>query len=185
MPHTFTLHRPTEDDWQAIRDLRIRAVADSPNAFLETLEQALAVEEEGWRSRARRNVAAGSTQIVAVAPDGRWVGSMICFVSDGPPHYVERREPPDRRANLVGVFVDPDWRGAVGVTDALLAVILEWVVREQGLTQLYLHVNAVNERARRSYESRGFRTTGFIDPIPNEPDDLEVEMVLDVPDQSR
>lgn len=181
MPKPFTLHRPTEDDWPAIRELRIRAVTDSPVAFLETREEALAVDEEGWRSRVRRNIAADSTQVVAIAADGRWVGSMICFASDGPPSYIDRREPPGKRANLVGVFVDPEWRGDVGVTDALLDVIVRWVV-EAGLSRLYLHVNAVNERARRSYEKRGFRPTGYVDAIPGRPDDLEVELLRELPD---
>ncbi len=26
-----------------------------------------------------------STQVVAIAPDGRWIGSMVCFVSEGSP----------------------------------------------------------------------------------------------------
>jgi GNAT superfamily N-acetyltransferase len=110
MAAAFSLHRPTREDWAAIRDLRIRAVSDTPMAYLETLEQVLALDENGWRERVGRNQHADATQVVAVAPDGRWIGNMVCFVSDGPPSYVVRREPPGRRATLVGVFVDPEWR---------------------------------------------------------------------------
>ena len=121
MPADFTLYRPSEDDWAAVRDLRVRAVTDTPIAFLESREQALAVDEEGWRVRSRRNREDDGTHVVAVAPDGRWIGGMGAFISDGPPPYVVRGEPAGRRANLVGVFVDPEWRGGAGVTDALLA----------------------------------------------------------------
>jgi RimJ/RimL family protein N-acetyltransferase len=181
MPRDFTLHRPSEDDWVAIRDLRLRALTDTPIAFLETREQALAVDEEGWRSRARRNVAQDSTQVVAIAPDGRWVGSMICFVSQGSPGYIAEPRPGSPRANLVGVFVDPDWRGDVGVTDALLGEITRWVADEKGLTELYLHVSDANLRAIRAYERRGFVPTGVIDTVPEHPDDHEVEMVATLP----
>ncbi len=54
MSQDFTLHPPSEDDWVSIRELRLRAVTDTPIAFLETREQALAIDEEGWRERARR-----------------------------------------------------------------------------------------------------------------------------------
>jgi RimJ/RimL family protein N-acetyltransferase len=181
MPRPFTLHSPSEDDWQSIRDLRIRAVTDTPIAFLETLEHAVEADETDWRQRARRNVDDDSTQIVAIDPDGRWIGSMICFINEGSPPYVAARQPGPRRANLVGVFVDPEWRGDAGVTDALLGEIGRWVTDEKGLQQLYLHVSADNPRARRSYEKRGFVTTGVVDRIPDRPDDREIEMVAPLP----
>jgi GNAT superfamily N-acetyltransferase len=180
MPRPFTLHLPSEDDWEAIRDLRIRAVTDTPIAFLETREHALAAPETEWRQRARRNVSDDSTQVVAVDPDGRWIGSMICFVSEGSPAYVASPRPGPRRANLVGVFVDPDWRGDAGVTDALLAEIGRWVT-DRGLQQLYLHVSTENPRALRSYEKRGFVATGVVDRVPDRPDDREIEMVAMLP----
>ncbi|MEO8095380.1 MAG: GNAT family N-acetyltransferase [Pseudolysinimonas sp.] len=177
MPAPFSLHRPSEDDWAAIRDLRIRAVTDTPIAFLESREQALVVDEDGWRARARRNVGENSTQVVAVSSDGLWVGSMICFISDGAPSYVAdaRLGPP--RANLVGVFVDPDWRGDVGVTDTLLGEVMRWVRDEKGLDRLHLHVSEENPRARRSYEKRGFVATGVVDLVPGRLD-RELEMVI-------
>jgi ribosomal protein S18 acetylase RimI-like enzyme len=181
MPADFTLHRPAGDDWAAIRDLRIRAVSDTPMAFLETLHQVLALDEQGWRDRVKRNQHTDATQVVAIAPDGRWVGNMVCFVSDGPPSYVVRQEPPGRRANLVGVFVDPGWRGDAGVTDALLGAIATWVMKDRGLDEPYLHVSELNDRARRSYVKRGFRATGQVDTVPDDPVDREIEMVAGLP----
>ncbi len=188
MPADFTLYRPSEDDWAAIRDLRLRAVTDTPIAFVETPEQVLAVDEEGWRERARRNrhaaksaPASDSMQVVAIAPDGRWVGSMVCFISEGSPGYVTEPRPGARRANLVGVFVDPDWRAGAGVTDALLGEIARWAAGEKGLSELYLHVSDRNPRAIRSYEKRGFRATGIVDGMPGDPDDREIEMVAALP----
>jgi GNAT superfamily N-acetyltransferase len=178
MPRTFTLHVPVPDDWAAVRDLRLRAVTDTPIAFLESREEVLALVEDDWRARVMRNVAENSTQVVAVDSDGRWVGSMVCFISDGAPAYIEDRRLGPARANLVGVFVDPEWRGDAGVTDALLGEISQWVAEDRALTQLYLHVSADNPRAVRSYEKRGFVRTGVVDRIPDRPDDREIEMVV-------
>ena len=106
---------------------------------------------------------------------------MICFISDGTPLYIENPRPGPRRANLVGVFVDPEWRGDAGVTDALLAEIARWAADDKGLGELYLHVNEENPRAVRSYEKRGFVRTGVVDAIPEQPGDREVEMVVTLP----
>jgi GNAT superfamily N-acetyltransferase len=173
----FRLHRPVEDDWAALRDLRIRSVADAPYAFLETLDEVLAVDEEGWRARVRRGAHSEARQVVAVDDDGRWIGSAVVFISDGIPEYVLGRREDGRRANLVGVFVDPDRRGA-GVLDALLEDLSAWAREEKGIAALYLHVSEHNPRARRAYDKRGFLPTGMVDATAEQPGVAEIEMVL-------
>jgi GNAT superfamily N-acetyltransferase len=180
MVREFTLHHPTEDDWAEVRELRVRMVTDTPIAFLESREQALARTEQQWRDRIREQAEAGSFRVVAVSPTGRWVGTMACFLTDGSPGYVIDRRPGPRRANLVGVFVDPEWRGDAGVADALLHAVVDWV-REQGLVELYLHVGDINARARRYYEKRGFHETGVVDATAEQPGMGEVEMVATLP----
>ncbi|MEO8263055.1 MAG: GNAT family N-acetyltransferase, partial [Pseudolysinimonas sp.] len=151
-------------------------VIDTPIAFLETPEQVRALDETEWRSRIARSRSDGNTRVVAVAPDGTWVGSMSAFLSDGDPPYVIDPRPGARRANLVGVFIDPDWRGDAGVADALLSEIAEWA-RGEHLSELYLHVGEANVRARRYYQKRGFQETGVVAAIPEQPGVGEIEMV--------
>lgn len=181
MPDLFTLHRPVEDDWREVRELRMRAITDTPIAFLESIEIVSALSESDWRQRITRNREHNNRQCVAVARDGRWVGSMIVFVSDGPPPYLQRPEPGAPRANLVGVFVDPKWRGENGVTDAILGELARWTLEDRGIDRLHLHVSEHNPRAQRAYEKRGFRTTGVVEKIPGDDDGLEIEMVVDLP----
>jgi GNAT superfamily N-acetyltransferase len=173
----FELYQPVEDDWRRVRELRLRMVLDTPIAFLETPEQVRAIDETEWRSRIARSRGPQNTRYVAVAPDGTWVGTMSCFLSDGEPGYLTDPKPGAVRANLVGVFVDPAWRADAGVADALLAAISAWV-RGEGLNALHLHVGDVNVRARRYYAKRGFRETGVVAAIPEQPGTGEVEMVL-------
>ena len=45
------IRRATVDDWEASRDIRLRALAESPDAFLSTLEREAAFDDEVWMSR--------------------------------------------------------------------------------------------------------------------------------------
>jgi GNAT superfamily N-acetyltransferase len=177
MAGTFALHQPVLGDWERVRELRLRMVLDTPIAFLETPEQVRAITEEEWRSRIARSLSERNTRVVAVSSDGTWVGTMSCFISDGEPGYLTDPRPGPPRANLVGVFVDAAWRGDAGVADALLDAIIAWV-HEQRIAELFLHVGDVNARARRYYEKRGFRPTGVVAEIPEQPGTGEIEMVL-------
>ena len=177
----FELYQPVEDDWAAVRDIRLRALADEPAAFLERLAVVEQFDEAEWRSRARRNLAPGSRQLIARVPGGRWVASMSIFTSEGPPAYLGESEGGEPRANLVGVWVDPEYRGAeAGVGDAVLVALLDWVRDELGLDRLYLHVGDWNVRARRFYERHGFHATGVTEKLPGDLSDFEYELVLEL-----
>ena len=111
MPRPGLVIRPTrEDDWAAVRALRLEMLRDTPIAFGDTLERALEYGEPEWRTRARRGESSEQASIVAIEGD-RWVGTMSCYV-------------PDQASGpmLVGVYVAPDRRGDGGGTALLDAV---------------------------------------------------------------
>lgn len=165
-PPTVTVRRCAEQDWERLRDLRLRMLVDTPLAFLETVEQARAAPETEWRMRARRGaVGSASLLIVAEMPDSAWVGIMGCWV--------DRTD----SALLVGVYVDPEFRGrAHGVTDALLDEVERWTQQEARRAVLRLLVHEDNGRARAYYRQAGFHETGHTEPYPLAPASLEVEM---------
>lgn len=136
-------------------------IADTPTAYVETLESALSHDESEWRRRAQRGTNPHSIAVVAIASDGRWVGTMAGFLAEGVPM-------------LVGVYVAPDFRGS-GVTDTLLTAVEDWA-RSEG-SELRLHVHEDNDRARRAYEKRGFTLTGATSPYNLDPTKSELEMV--------
>jgi hypothetical protein len=47
------IRRVESDDWERLRDVRLRALASDPDAFLETVEDARTFPDERWRERAR------------------------------------------------------------------------------------------------------------------------------------
>ena len=154
-----------EDDWSQVRALRLEMLEDTPIAFEETLEHARAQAEDEWRRRAARGSVGNSIRLAAILPDGRWVGTMGCYIPAG-----------TTVPYLVGVYVAPDQRGARrGVTDAMLDAIDEWAISRG--TTLMLEVHETNDRARAAYAKRGFVATGRTRAYPLPPHGLEVEMV--------
>ena len=64
----------------------------------------------------------------------------------------------DRRADVVGVYVNPAHRGS-GAVDLLLAAAAEWAA-SLGLRRISLDVHRDNHRARGAYRRAGFVPTG-------------------------
>lgn len=138
----ITVERVSEQDWRTLRDVRLRALAEAPQAFGSTLERELAFDESTWRERA----AAGRTFLALRA--GQVVGLAGYYVEPG--HEDERQ--------LVSMWVDPYARGS-GAAALLVSAVREAAAAE-GARTLTLFVADGNDRARHLYERLGFRSTG-------------------------
>ncbi|WP_042414060.1 GNAT family N-acetyltransferase [Streptacidiphilus anmyonensis] len=171
---TYRIHRVRPEDWERVRDIRLRMTKDTPMAYLESHETALAHDEDTWRFRAARNTQPGNTGYAAVLEEtGEWVGVMNAYVPAADPGQAPER------AWLVGVWVDPAHRGrGTGLTDALLDTCIAWARDEAGAPALYLEVHEHNARALRFYERRGFVRTGHSQPYDLDPETMELEMKL-------
>jgi GNAT superfamily N-acetyltransferase len=161
----FLIRATLVDDWREVRDLRLEMLRDTPIAFGETEQDALAHSDSEWRMRAARGTAEHGIALVAIDPAGRWVGTMGGYLPDATTGPL-----------LVGVYVTPEYRGRdAGVFDALLAAIQEWA-RGEG-DRLTLHVHEDNSRARAAYLRRGFTETGHRVPYILDTRAREIEMV--------
>ena len=146
------LRRVSVDDWHLLRDVRLRALTDSPDAFGSTLAQASALSDRDWQARA-----GGGGLILVAIEDGVGVAMGGTFA------------PADRSTVFVwGMWTDPAARGrTIGgqVLDTLLAWC--WDVDRPGLAcdEVRLHVTEGNDGARRLYTSRGFEPTGEWEPL--------------------
>ena len=100
---------------EALRELRLRALVDSPEAFVSDVESESAHEPAHWEQL----TAGGDERIVLVAQDegGRLAG----MVGGG---WFDRER---GIAHLWGLWVEPAIRGS-GVGAALVRGILEWAV---------------------------------------------------------
>ncbi|WP_101523977.1 GNAT family N-acetyltransferase [Nocardioides houyundeii] len=112
--------------WKRLRDVRLAALAESPEMFGSSLAREQGFDEAEWRRRAARPAT------FLACRDGLDVGIAGAYELDG-----------DWR--LAGMWIAPSVRGT-GVVEALVDAC-ESVVREAGATTVALGVMADNSRA--------------------------------------
>jgi GNAT superfamily N-acetyltransferase len=140
------------DDWQLLRDVRLRALQDAPYAFLTTYADASGRPDSFWREWAARTD--GGATFVAER-DGRFDGIVGCFETDEPGAVV-----------LVAMWVAPELRGS-GAAAGLVERVVEWA-RGRGAARVVLTVEAGNHSADRLYRRCGFVEAGDV-RLPYEP----------------
>jgi len=145
-----TLRRLGPDDWEDFRDIRLRSLADAPDAFGSTLEREQSFGDADWRRRL-------GVPVYAV-DDPRPVALGGTFDHAGTPH-------------VWGMWTDPTHRcrgHARRILDALIP---------PG-TSARLDVNVTNGAARTAYERYGFVGTGRLEPLRPGSDQRTELMVL-------
>jgi GNAT superfamily N-acetyltransferase len=112
----------TSQDWERLRDVRVRALADAPFAFGSRLEEEQDRPEAFWRSRLESDAAATFLAIQGQET----VGLVRTFV-----------EPEDvTSAQLVSMWVAPHARGR-RVGRQLVAAVVQWA-RDHDATNVRL-----------------------------------------------
>jgi ribosomal protein S18 acetylase RimI-like enzyme len=155
-------------EWALIRELRLRALADSPDAFARTLAEALGENDAYWVSLAA-SVTKPNGQVMFVAElDGRPVGLAFGLFDK------ERAT----TGHVAGMWVDPEARGR-GAGRALLESVIAWA-RSRVLDRLELWVTKGNGAAARLYERAGFSDTGRRDALASNPTLQIIQMALDL-----
>jgi ribosomal protein S18 acetylase RimI-like enzyme len=150
------LRRLEPTEVEPLRELRLRALRQNPEAFAETYEEARDRPLQDWASWA-----ADESRVIVVAIDGeRWVGMVAC-----------RRLEPDS-SWLTALWVDPAVRGK-GLGARLIEAAAEWAT-EQGAAAVELSVTTNNPAAATLYTRAGFAETGRRRPLPGDPSRTEV-----------
>ena len=148
------------DDWRAWRDIRLRALRDSPDAFGSTYARELGLTEADWR---RRLEDPGAVSVL-VLDEGRPVG-----MGGGYPDL-------PGWLHVVAMWVDPAARRR-GVGREVLDALQRWA-GGRGL-RLHLDVSTTNPGARTAYERYGFTGTGETRPLREGSGAVVERMVLD------
>lgn len=160
----ITVRALDEGDWELFRTVRLRALEESPEAFVADHASEAAEPDEFWTqrlARSRRLLAEAGGEPVGIAS----VGSV---------------QDEDNAAQLFGLWVEPAHRGS-GVATALVRAGAE-VAREQGKNHLLYWVGTDNGRAVAFASGFGFRPTSNRRPmrVQNEADGEE-EIAMDLP----
>ena len=155
------IRRGTAEDWTAYREIRLRMLTESPNAYASSHAFEARFPEELWRERA-----ANPLQFLAFPPDGRLAGTATGLPAA------------DRTVDVVAMYVDPRYRGQ-GCAEQLLDAVAA-AARERGARRLVIHVTDGNVAATRSYLRYGFVRTGRSWPMERNPELIEAELALEL-----
>jgi ribosomal protein S18 acetylase RimI-like enzyme len=166
MQAEITVRRIRAEEWEWLRAIRLRALADAPMAFGSTLADEQARPDEFWRGRAAGGASDDDRATFIAERNGVWVGIGTCVLEAGGAG--------ERPAWIFGMWVDPAVRRQ-GTAQALLRFLAGWA-RERGADVLNLHVTATNAPAIALYERLGFRTTGATEPLAHTPSVRENHM---------
>jgi len=139
----------TARDAAAWRRLRLRALRESPDAFLSTYAEERSRTVADVARRFRTAWSARDNAIVGAFDGTRLVG--IC----GYQREAVRRQ--RHRATIWGMYVAPGWRGD-GVGRVLLARAIDQLRAAGGIEEVHLGVGTTNRAAQALYHSAGFRT---------------------------
>jgi GNAT superfamily N-acetyltransferase len=156
---TFDIRSGTPDDWQVYRDIRLRMLRETPDAYASSYAVEAAFPESRWRERVTHPML-----FLAVNPSEEVVGTVTGLKAL------------DRTVEVVAMYVAPKARGqgcAAQLLDALAAA-----ARQRGAHRLVLRVTADNRVAHRCYTGYGFRPTGRAWPMERKPEVTEVELAM-------
>ena len=139
-------------EWRLLRELRLAALADAPDAFGRTLAEEQPLPDAFWERQLADTVASPSKLSAVAEQDGRAVGIVYAALAPDAPAV----------AQLYSMWVAPSARRS-GAGRALVEAIAAWA-RSRGATRLVLRVTQGNLAAERLYESAGLR---FTDDAPS------------------
>lgn len=153
----------TRDEWLTLRDIRLSALRESPEAFLSTYTQERTYGDSRWHAEFAR---------------GQW---WVGHVDDeavsllGTTH--EPSTPPHERY-LEYMWVASGYRHS-GIALQMLNVVLGHL-RASGVRTVNLWVLDGNEAARSLYKRVGFVSRNHSQPLPGQPDRYEELMQLEL-----
>jgi GNAT superfamily N-acetyltransferase len=145
---TFAPH-----EWGTYRDLRLRALADSPDAFGSTLAEEQDRSDAEWSRRLALGADSRSNLPLVAEVHGEPIGLAWGRIETSDPDV----------AALYQMWVAPSHRG-LGAGRMLLEAVIAWA-RAQNASYLDLGVTCGDSPARRLYERAGLKPMGEPQPL--------------------
>lgn len=161
----ISIRRITPADAGVLREIRLRALSDTPTAFSSTYARELAFASSEWQTRAQRWASAPDAASFLAFDGNSCCGIVGSFVD---------AEDESGVVTIVSMWVAPEARRK-GLGIRLLETVEGWA-RQQGFTHLFLDVVENNAQAIALYEKFGFVRTGQTSPYPNDPKLCQVWM---------
>jgi ribosomal protein S18 acetylase RimI-like enzyme len=141
---TVEIRTIEERDWPLSRALRLRALAEDPDAFGSTLREESAFDDAIWITRVKVSAEGVATTAVLAIVDGVALGMAVGVRK---PDMVE----------LNALWVAPEARGH-GAGRALVEAVCAWA-RARGVPWVELEVALTSHAAQALYRQLGFEPT--------------------------
>ncbi len=167
----MTLRAALPQDWERLRDVRLSALRDAPDAFASTLEATEGQPRWRWEGWATGEGWGADlvTFVIEPVPDAAFTGLATGAIFGEDP----------LAANLFAMWVAPRARGN-GLGRALVEAVVGWA-RERGASRVVLRIAEGNTAARRLYGSAGFTLDeDDREPLREGSDVLTLSMYLDL-----
>ena len=148
------------DEWARLRDIRLKALIDSPHAFGSTYENESAFDEDRWRLEFAKQA------FVVASVDG--VDSAMMYVENLLGDF-------DATCWIGGCWSNPNFRG-VGLMRAMFEFLDEQASSRHWLVQ-GLGVWTDNDLAISAYEKLGFVEMGGPQPSTRQPGKFYQQMI--------
>jgi GNAT superfamily N-acetyltransferase len=160
------------DQGELLRELRLRALQDAPDAFLENYDNASQKSIEHWQASAQKHAISSQAVNFFGFLNGELAGMAGAYIADDAPHIV----------NLCAMWVAPEARQQ-GLGKALVNRVIDWAKQAQ-VSRVRLWVNRENSEAMVFYRCCGFNDTGNTAIFPAKSDAVEWEMEYHFSDNS-
>jgi ribosomal protein S18 acetylase RimI-like enzyme len=146
------IRRIRADEGASLRDIRLRALRESPSAFSSTLDRELAYGDELWASRASLASAGDKAATFVAESDAQdWLGLVTVLGVD------HEAASGTGAAELVSMWIAPEAR-RLGLGEKLVLAALDFA-RGSNVPAMELSVTRGNEDAMRLYLRLGFCRT--------------------------
>ena len=152
----------TPADWQTMKDFRLKALKESPEAFARTYEEELAFDDNVWIKRTDG------------ASEGKERICFLCFDGEKPVGIGGSSVSKQRKqaSSVNSVWVDPAYRGTEAAK-MIMDCLKDWA-SSIGLTQMEGLVTSTNERALGFYKKYGFEVTNETETLERDPSVVSV-----------
>lgn len=142
MEHHLITRLPSSR-WPEYKKLRIEALKDSPQAFLDTVEEAEARSDEEWISRSQNMIFLESNASL--------------FGMGG--YFADQRDKKSHVATIVSVYVQKEFRG-YGFGKLLMQALIEEIKKQPQYHKIEIGVMSSQENALTLYKKCGFHGVG-------------------------
>lgn len=143
----ITCRRATHEDVALFKQVRLKALRESPDAYGSTYEAALMRDQSSWEEQLFSTTSGVHRNTQFAFEGDNCIGIAALY-----------REPLAMSGDIIMMWVDPAHRGS-RVASSLVENLICWA-RECGFDSITLSVTDTNGRAIRFYENRGFCATG-------------------------